>query len=259
MSPSTERKPAKDGRREHITLAPRRPASPWNAQERVALACRILFAAGHDSGLSGQITARVDEARFITQRLGLGFDEIAASNLLIVDHNLAVLSGDGAPNPANRFHGWIYRGRADVNCIVHTHPIHASALSILEMPLIVSHMDSCALHDDIGFLPRWPGVPVGDSEGEIISTALADKRALLLGHHGLLTATGSVEESCVLALQFERTARMQLLAMAVREPAQIDPLLAKEAHDWLLRPERIDATFAHYARRALAQDDSCLR
>lgn len=234
-------------------------ASIWSLSEKVALACQILYEAGHDAGLSGQITARIDDTTFITQRLGFGFDEISVSNLLIVDHSLTVLSGEGVPNPANCFHGWIYRERPDVNCIVHTHPVHTSALSMLETPLVVSHMDSCALYDDVAFLPRWPGVPVGNNEGEIITAALGDKRAILLGHHGLLTASGSVEESCLLALQFERTARMQLLAKATGEQLVcIDPALAKQAHDWLLRPSRIDLTFAYYARRALARDESCL-
>ena len=51
------------------------------------------------------------------------------------------LSGDGMANPANRFHSWIYRARPDVQCIVHTHAFHVAALSMLEVPLVVSHMD----------------------------------------------------------------------------------------------------------------------
>ena len=31
----------------------------------------------------------------------------------------------------------IYRARPDVNCIVHTHPLHAAALAMLEIPLQV--------------------------------------------------------------------------------------------------------------------------
>lgn len=259
MSENTERESAKNRRLETLKFDHRLDGNSWSQREKVALACRILFAAGHGSGLSGQISAREGDGQFITQRMGLGFDEISASNLLTVNHELAVIDGSGIANPANRFHGWIYRARPDVNCIIHTHPIYTSSLSMLEVPLVITHMDSCALHDEVSFFPRWPGVPVGDSEGAIISEALGDKRALLLGHHGLITATSSVEESCVLALQFERTARMQLIAMAAGELAKIDPVLAAEAHDWLLRPARINWTFAYYARRVLAQDDTCVQ
>ncbi len=118
------------------------------------------------------------------------------------------------PNPANRFHSWLYRARPDLNCIVHSHAPHASALAMLEVPLTISHMDTCVLYDQTAFLEKWPGIPVGNEEGEIISTALGDKKAILLSHHGLLVAGSSVEEACVLGVMFERAARLQLLAMA---------------------------------------------
>lgn len=224
----------------------------WSLRERLALTCRILFDGGHDSGLAGQITARTAEpGRYYTQRLGLGFDEITASNLLVVDEDLHVQEGGGMPNPANRFHSWIYRAREDVNCIIHTHPLHVASLSMLEVPLEVSHMDNCTLYDDVAFLKDWPGVPVGNEEGEIISAALGDKRAILLSHHGMLIAAGSVEEACVLALQFERAARMQLLAMSAGKIQPIPPALGREAHDWILTPKRSQVGFSYYARRAL--------
>ena len=224
----------------------------WTLRERLALTCRILFAGGHDSGLAGQITARADAPdRYFTQRLGLGFDEITASNLLLVDEDLRVQEGGGMPNPANRFHSWIYRARPDVNCIIHTHPLHVASLSMLEVPLEVSHMDNCPLYGDVAFLKDWPGVPVGNEEGEIISKALGSKRAILLSHHGMLIAAGSVEEACVLALQFERAARMQLLAMAAGKIQPIPPELGREAHDWILTPKRSQVGFSYYARRAL--------
>ena len=91
---------------------------------------------------------------------------------MLVNEDLEVLEGQGMPNPANRFHSWVYRARPDVNCIIHTHPTHVAALSMLEVPLQVSHMDLCPLYDDCAFLEAWPGVPVGNEEGEIISAAL---------------------------------------------------------------------------------------
>ncbi|MGO4580940.1 aldolase, partial [Cupriavidus sp. 2TAF22] len=154
-------------------------------REKTALTCRILFEHGHDSGLAGQITARGEApGTYYTQQLGLGLDEIETENLLLVDEDLRVIEGVGMPSPANRFHTWIYGARPDVNCIVHTHPFHAATLAMLEVPLIISHMDTCVLYDDCAFLPKWPGVPVGNEEGEIISAALGDKRAILLAHHG---------------------------------------------------------------------------
>ena len=237
---------AKQRMREHLAMP------DWTVREKLALTCRILFAKGHDSGLTGQITARGEAAgTFLTQRLGLGFDEITASNLLLVDEDLNVLDGRGMPNPANRFHTWIYRSRPDVNCIIHTHPLHAVALSMLGRPLKISHMDTCVLYEDTAFLPEWPGVPVGNEEGESISEVLGTKRAALLAHHGLLVACRSVEEACVVAVLFERAAQLQLMAESTGEIRNLPPELAREAHDWILQEKRSQATFAYYARQIL--------
>ncbi|WP_348693011.1 aldolase [Duganella fentianensis] len=249
---------------ELVALAQRRLAhavgdSSWSARQKLALTCRILFDGGHDSGLAGQITCRAEQPdTFYTQQLGLGFDEIGASNLIHVDQDLQVLSGQGIPNPANRFHTWIYRQRPDVNCIIHTHPAHVAALSMLEVPLAVSHMDTTPLHEDCAFLAEWPGIPVGNEEGEIIAAALGDKRAVLLAHHGQLIAAGTIEQACVLALLIERAARLQLLAMAAGQIKPIPPALASEAHDWISTAKRDTVTFNYYARRALRQHADCL-
>ncbi|WP_405498557.1 aldolase [Nocardia sp. NBC_00511] len=223
----------------------------WTDRQKIALTCRSLFDAGHDSGLAGQISARQAHGTFLTQRLGLGFDEITDANLLLVDEDLRVLEGDGMANPANRFHSWIYRARPDVECIVHTHPLHAAALSMLEVPLQVAQMDMTPLYDDCAFLPLWPGVPVGNEEGEIISAALGEKRAILLAHHGQLVVGGTIEEACALAHLIERAAQLQLLAMSAGEIKPLPPGLAKEAHDWTSLPKRNEANFGYYARRVL--------
>ncbi len=239
--------------REHLGMP------PWSVAEKIVLAARVLYAQGHDSGLAGQISARIDHAsHFLTQRMGQGFDEIKTPDLLLVDEELQVLDGFGMPNPANGFHAWVYREHPEVQCIIHTHPLYVSALSMLGRPLEIAHMDTCVLFDDIAFLPSWPGVPVGDDEGKLISNALGNKRAILLAHHGLLVACRSVEEACVVALQCERAARLQLLATAVGEIQRIDPQLGREAHDWLLEESRLQATFYYHVRKILQQFPGCL-
>jgi len=223
-------------------------------REAVAETCRILYAFGHDSGLSGQITARAERpGTYWTQRLGLGFDEITAENLLLIDEDLNVLEGAGMSNPANRFHSWLYRARPDIRCIVHSHAPHVSALAMLEVPLAISHMDTCLLYEQCAFLPKWPGIPVGNEEGELIASALGDKRAVLLAHHGLLVTGGSVEEACVMGVMFERAARLQLMAMAAGTIQPIDPELGREAQRWVGTQKRHEATFAYYSRRARRQ------
>ena len=84
------------------------------------------------------------------------------------------------------------------------------------------------------------------------------ERTILLAHHGQLSAGQTVEEACVLALFFERAARLQLLARAAGEIRPIKPELGREAHDYRLNPKPIGATFHYLARQVLKTESDCL-
>ena len=245
--------------RAHLNMEKLIPDLELTDREKLALTCRILFDKGHDSGLAGQITCRVLGANtYITQRLGLGFDEITADNLIEVDHDLNPIKEEGMPNPANRFHTWIYKQHPEINCIIHTHPTHIAALSMLETPLVISQMDTTALYNDCSFVSEWPGVPVGNEEGELISNALGGNRAVLLAHHGQLVTGKTIEEACNLAVLIERAAKLQLLAMAAGTIKPLPDALAQEAHDWVSTDKRNKINFAYYARQALKHHSDCI-
>ncbi len=228
-------------------------ADPRRALTRSAW---ILADEGHESGLAGQLTARgADAGTFWTLPLGLAFDEAEEASWLLIDDELKVLAGAGSfgirePNPATRFHLWVYRARPAVSAIVHTHPPAASALVAAEQPLVVAHMDATPLFDDIAFLATWPGLPTADREGELIAAALGAKHALLLAHHGLLAAGRSVQEASFLAVFIERMARLQIDAAKVGGAKPIDADEARRARDFLRTDRIMDATFDAWSRRA---------
>ncbi|HEY7240944.1 MAG TPA: aldolase [Burkholderiales bacterium] len=224
------------------------PELSLSTEEALAVCCRILAREGHESGLAGQVTARADKpGTFWTLQFGYGFEEATAKRMALVDEDLKPLRG-GRPNPGVRFHIWIYKKRRDVQAIVHTHAPSASALAATGKQLKTIHMDGAMLHGT-AHLAEWPGVPVADDEGRIISAALGDAKSILLANHGLLTAGNSVAEAAYLAVFFERAARMQLAAMAAGGYREVKPELAAEAREFLLQPSIGRGTFAYWARR----------
>ena len=225
------------------------PLLEGSTAELLAACCRILASENHESGLAGQVTARGEKSgTFWTLQFGYGFEEATTKRIVLVDDDLKPLKG-GRPNPGVRFHVWIYNKRPDVKAIVHTHAPYASALAATGKPLKTIHMDSAMLHG-AAHLPEWPGVPVADDEGRIISGALGDAKTILLANHGLLAAGSSIEEATYLAVFFERAARMQLRAIAAGGFKEVKPKLAEEARDFLLQPSIVRGTFAYWARRS---------
>jgi L-fuculose-phosphate aldolase len=141
---------------------------------------------------------------------------------------------------------------------VHTHPPAVSALAMVGEPLAIAHMDATPFHDDVAFLDRWPGLPIGDQEGEIIAGTLKEKRAILLANHGLLTAGKSIEEAAVLAIWMEQAAARQLRARAIGPVVPVPDELAKEAHDFLVKPEIMALSFGYFARDTVRRWPECI-
>ena len=235
----------------------------YSTNQLLALSSRILADNGQGGTLSGQISCRDTGAdgdvAMWTGVYGKTFDEMVPSDFIKIDSQLQVVSGEGTPNLATRFHLHVYRNRPDVQCIVHTHPIHTSALSQLGVPLIINHMDHMALYDDVQFLRNWPGVPFGDEEGEIITSILApNHNAALLAHHGLIVTGRNIEEVTYRAYFFERAAQVQLELMAANggntdNLPQVDRKLAEAARDWRISDGPVQAHYYAWARQTTSK------
>ena len=223
----------------------------WPIQLKVALACRKLAAEGHAETLAGQVTVKAENETFWSNQIQGGFSNATQGSVLRFDNEMEVVEGTGIPNMGVRFHLWVYRARPDINAIVHTHPPHAAALSMTGKELKIAHMDSTMFFDDCAHLKEWPGVPVANEEGRIISEALGDKSTILLANHGYLTVGKTLEEATYLAVQFERAARLQIMAESIGDIQAIEDHHAQDAHDFLLRDGVVFGTFNAWAEELL--------
>jgi L-fuculose-phosphate aldolase len=219
--------------------------------EKLACACRIIAMREEDAGLAGQITARSERSNdmYWTLRFGIGFDEARPEDFIEVDQDLNTVSGTGMANPATRFHLWVYAARPDVNSIVHTHSPYVQALAAARQRLVVSQMDMTPFHDDCAYLGEWPGTPINDQEGVIISQALGEKRSVILSGHGQLTAGDTIEQAAYLSVYLERAARTQIRATVFGPLKPLAAELAVGAHDYLLQPQIVAATFNYWYRQ----------
>jgi L-fuculose-phosphate aldolase len=231
----------------------------FTLKEKIALACRYLADEGHAPTLAGQISVRSDDESFWTTGFARGFAETTADTLVRVNSNLEVLEGQGMANPGARFHSWVYAARPDVHAIVHTHPPHASALAVSGERLAVCHMDMAMFYDDVAYLDQWPGVPIANEEGRIISGAIDSKNSIILVNHGMLTVGASVEHATFLAAHLERAAQIQLLAQgAGLKPIPLDAEPAREAKRFMTSPKFVATTFDYWARQTVRRHPEAL-
>src|SRR6476661_7598238 len=86
-------------------------------KERLAAAFRLFGAFGFDEGVAGHITARDPELsdHFWVNPFGLNFKHIKVSDLLLVNHEGAVVEGNRAVNAAAfAIHSQVHAARPDV-------------------------------------------------------------------------------------------------------------------------------------------------
>jgi L-fuculose-phosphate aldolase len=111
-------------------------------------------------------------------------------------------------------------------------------------------MDDCLLFEDCSYLAQWPGVPVHDSEGQIITAALGKSSSVVLAGHGYVATGESVEIATYRAVAIEQCAQRALLALAVGNQQNLDPAAARQAREFLHQPEIVSLTFSYWARRS---------
>lgn len=75
---------------------------------------------------SVRLPAPENQERFLLNPFGLMFDEVRASDLIVVDTLGHMVQGNAAYNPAVfTIHSAVHMARDDARCVIHTHSWHA--------------------------------------------------------------------------------------------------------------------------------------
>ncbi|MFK0732612.1 MAG: class II aldolase/adducin family protein [Gloeotrichia echinulata GP01] len=190
-------------------------------KQRLAAAFRLFGRFGFSEGIAGHITARDPEFtdHFWVNPLGVYFGHIRVSDLLLVNKDGEVVKGDLPVNQAAfAIHSQIHEARPDVIAAAHAHSIYGKAWSSLGRLLDPLTQDSCAFYEDHSVFDDYTGVVLDTSEGKRIAENLANKKAVILRNHGILTVGHTVDEAAYWYITLERSCQAQLLAEAAGKP-----------------------------------------
>ncbi|WAX57421.1 class II aldolase/adducin family protein [Jatrophihabitans cynanchi] len=195
-------------------------------KQRLAGALRLFAKFGFDEGTAGHITVRDPQFpdHFWVNPFGVPFALCDVSSLLLVNSDGDVVEGDRPINlAAFNIHAPIHDARPDVMGVAHAHSVYGKALAALGLPLLPITQEACKFYNRHVVFERFDGPVIDQSEGRLIAAALGERhKAAVLQNHGLLTVGESVEAAAYRFWIFERSARIQLAAMAAGEPKLID-------------------------------------
>ena len=190
-------------------------------RQQIIDACREMNRLGINQGTSGNISLRHGDGMLITPT-SVPYDAMQTDQIVFMKLDSAPTDAQ-RPSSEWRFHRDILKARADVSAVVHAHPPFATILAIMGLQIPAIHyMIACAGGDTIRCAPY---ATFGTEElSRHAVTALEDRSACLLAHHGMIVVGNSLSRAMWLAVEVETLARQYHAALQIGKP----PLLSKE-------------------------------
>ena len=191
--------------------------SRWPEEKKLVLeTAQRMHTAGLVVATAGNVSMRLPSG---TKRQLLAitpsarpYDLLDIDDIQIIDFNAEPVEGNLTPSMETMLHIGIYRSRPDVNAIIHTHSVYASAVSVagMDIPPI--------LDDQVAFLGgeiklAGHGLTGSPEQVENVLAALEDRSAVLLPNHGVVGTGSTIQDAFTACELVEKTAKVYLLAL----------------------------------------------
>ena len=157
------------------------------------------------------------EHRFLLNPFGLLYEEVTASNLVIVglDGQL-VTDGPWKVNSAGFvIHSAIHEAREDALCVLHTHTKAGCAVAAQEHGLLPLNQMSLQFYNRVAY-HDYEGIALSNAEKSRLVADLGAKPVMILRNHGLLTVGTTPGEAFLRMFYLERACEIQVDALAGR-------------------------------------------
>jgi L-fuculose-phosphate aldolase len=203
--------------------------SDVSPQQEIVTACRVLEIAGQADMVWGHVSVRDPEGRGLWLKgSNLGFDEVKESDVILLSWDGEILEGSAGRHVEYPIHTEIMRGRSDVNAVVHTHPLYSISFAATGRPLLALSHEACHfVPPDItrfiktGDLIRTPEL------GRDLAECIAERNAVLIPHHGIVTVGTTLGRAVAAATHLERACQIALLAGEGAQPSSDEEALQK--------------------------------
>jgi L-ribulose-5-phosphate 4-epimerase len=171
----------------------------------------------------GNVSARDPESGLmVIKPSGIRYEDLRPEDHVVVNLQGEVVEGELKPSSDTASHLYIYRHRADVNGVVHTHSPYATAFAAVGRPIPVY---LTAMGDEFGCpIPCAGFALIGDEEiGRLVVENIGSSPAVLLQQHGVFTIGPTAEAAVKAAVMVEDTAKTVWLALQIGQPQEISP------------------------------------
>ncbi len=188
----------------------------FEQRQQLTEATREMYRRGLVGAYSGNTSVRLsgagNDGLLLVTPTHHPYYRLEPDELVVVDLDGKPISEGGLqPSSETQLHLEIYRTRDDVQAVVHTHSVHASAASVVGRdipPLIDEMLLTIGGPVKVGKY-AFPGTQLLAQEA---CAALGDRNAALLRNHGVVSVGPDIWEALEVADLVERLAQIFVLA-----------------------------------------------
>jgi ribulose-5-phosphate 4-epimerase/fuculose-1-phosphate aldolase len=209
------------------------------AKQLIVQTAQELVHKGYLMATGGNISLRIlgQEAFAITPS-NFDYLKMTAEDVCILDYDLNSLESELKPSVEAAMHWAIYQVRGDVNAIVHTHQVYASALTLIKAP--IPHL----FDEQVRFLGRSVDIiPYAPSGTGMLKNTVAKhvknhNNAFMMQNHGALIFGHDMERAVHNVEILEKCSLAYLLALITERKVSKIPLAIREVAFSKLRKDQ---------------------
>lgn len=195
-------------------------SGPDDLKRRLVATARELLARDLTEATAGNLSVRLPDGHVAMTPSSLAYEAMTVDDLVVTDLAGEVVEGQRPPTSEKALHLACLRDHPDVGAVIHCHPTFATMFAITRQPI------PCVIEEFEVYVGG--DVPVAeyrltgsDALGEEVARHVADRGAVLMANHGLLTVGKDPEQALKVASLVERTAQVVWGARALGEIAPL--------------------------------------
>lgn len=170
-------------------------------------------------GTWGNISARDPDTNLIyISPSGMEYTRIKPEHVVVMTTDLEVVEGFAEPSVEKHMHAEVYKSRADVHAIIHTHPVYSSVFGVLRMDLPAVSEDFAQIVGETARVCERYELPATEALGREAVRGLGANNAVLLPNHGALAVAATMKLALKVSLVLEKNAQIYLFAKMMGNP-----------------------------------------
>jgi L-fuculose-phosphate aldolase len=182
-----------------------------NLKSEIIHYSRLCYKNNFLTAKDGNISVRTRKNYILTTATGICKGKLSEKNLIKVDFKGRKISGKGAASSEFKMHKYIYEQRKDINAIIHTHPVFATAFAAAGIALDKPVYPEIYIFFDKIPLAKY-ATPSTDEVPSSIEPFVKDYDAILLANHGLVTFGKTPEDAYLKTEKVEHIAEISFYA-----------------------------------------------